>query len=282
MKDRVWLITGASKGLGYAYTQKALECGDNVIALSRTKNDLVHLEEKYKEQLLYIQTDVADKQNVFNSVRNGFEYFGKIDIVINNAGIMVMGMVEELSETDITNTMNINFLGSLWVIQAVMPFLRKQKKGKIIQITSIGGLISGATSGLYSASKFALEGLCESLAQEAAYFGIKVIIVEPGGYWTNLYLDMKYSTPIDDYQKIREDLEKQFAEGSVDSLPEIAAEALLKIIELENPPLRIILGSKILDAAIDNYEQKIQVMKEYENISRSAEKGIPMPEGYGT
>jgi NAD(P)-dependent dehydrogenase (short-subunit alcohol dehydrogenase family) len=282
MENRVWLITGASKGLGYAFTQKALECGDNVIALSRTKTNLVILEEKYKNKLLFIQTDVSDRKNVFNSVKYGFEYFGKIDIVINNAGIMVMGMVEELSETDIMNTMNINFLGSLWVIQAVMPFLRKQKNGKIIQITSIGGLLSGASSGLYSASKFALEGLCESLAQEAAYFGIKVIIVEPGGYWTNLYLDMKYSTPMEDYQKIRDDLEKQFSEGSVDSAPEVAAEALLKVIELENPPLRIILGSKILDAAIGIYEEKIKTMKKCENISRSAEKNIPMPEGYGT
>jgi NAD(P)-dependent dehydrogenase (short-subunit alcohol dehydrogenase family) len=281
MKSRVWLITGASKGLGYAYTQKALECGDCVIALSRTISNLVNLEEKFKGQLFFIQTDVANKQDVFDSVKNGFEHFGKIDIVINNAGIMVMGMVEELSETDIMNTININFLGSLWVIQAVMPFLRKQKRGTLIQITSIGGLLSGATSGLYSASKFALEGLCESLAQEVANFGIKVIIVEPGGYWTNLYLDMKYSQPIDDYKKVREDLEKQFSEGSVDSAPETAAEALLKIIELENPPLRIILGSQILDAAINIFEQKIKTMKQYEHISRSAEKAIPMPEGYG-
>jgi NAD(P)-dependent dehydrogenase (short-subunit alcohol dehydrogenase family) len=141
--------------------------------------------------------------------------------------------------------------------------------------------LSGATSGLYSASKFALEGLCEALSQEAEYFGIKIIIVEPGGYWTNLYLDMKYSTPIEDYKKVREDLEKKFSEGSVDSAPEVAAEALLKIVELEDPPLRIILGSKVLDIAITNYEQKLQTIKKYEDISRSSEKGIPMPEGYG-
>jgi NAD(P)-dependent dehydrogenase (short-subunit alcohol dehydrogenase family) len=282
MNNRVWLITGASKGLGYAFTQKALECGDNVIALARTKASLIKLEEKYIRQLFYIKTDVSIRQNVFDSVKSGFEHFGKIDIVINNAGIMVMGMVEELSEADIMNTLNINFLGSLWVVQAVMPYLRSQKNGKIIQISSIGGLLSGTSSGLYSASKFAVEGLCEALAQEAACFGIKVIIVEPGGYWTNLYLDMKYSTPIDDYQKIREDLEKQYSEGSVDSAPETTADALLKIVELENPPLRIILGSKILDIAINTYEQKLKLMKEYESLSRSAEKGIPMPEGYGS
>jgi NADP-dependent 3-hydroxy acid dehydrogenase YdfG len=281
VKNRIWLITGASKGLGYAFTQKALECGDNVIALSRTKTHLINLEEKYREQLLYIKTDITNKQNVFDAVKNGFEHFGKIDIVINNAGIMVMGMVEELSEIDVMNTIDVNFLGSLWIIQAVMPYLRRQKNGKIIQITSIGGILSGATSGLYSASKFALEGLCEALSQEAEYFGIKIIIVEPGGYWTNLYLDMKYSTPIEDYKKVREDLEKKFSEGSVDSAPEVAAEALLKIVELENPPLRIILGSKVLDIAITNYEQKLQIIKKYENISRSSEKGIPMPEGYG-
>ncbi|MDR0604029.1 MAG: SDR family NAD(P)-dependent oxidoreductase [Bacteroidales bacterium] len=281
MENKVWLITGASKGLGYAFTQKALEHGDNVIALSRTNTQLADLAEKYTNQLLYIKTDITNKQNVFDSVKNANEHFGKIDIVVNNAGIMVMGMVEELSEIDIMNTINTNFLGSLWIIQAVMPYLRKQRNGKIIQITSIGGLLSGATSGLYSASKFALEGLCEALSQEAEYFGIKVIIVEPGGYWTNLYLDMKYSEPIEDYKKTREDLEKKFSEGSVDSAPEVAAETLLKIIELENPPLRIILGSKVLDIAIENYEQKIKELKKYEHISRSAEKGIPMPDGYG-
>ncbi|MDR0433607.1 MAG: SDR family NAD(P)-dependent oxidoreductase [Gracilibacteraceae bacterium] len=281
MANRVWLITGASKGLGYAYTQKALECGDNVIALARTKTNLADLEEKYSRELLYIQTDVTKRPNVFEAVKAGAEHFGKIDIVINNAGIMVSGMVEELSESNVMDTINTNFLGSLWVIQAVTPYLRQQRSGKIIQITSIGGLLSGASSGLYSASKFALEGLCEALSQEASYFGVKIIIVEPGGYWTNLYLDMRYETPIDDYQKVREDLEKQYSQGSIDSLPEIAADVLLKIIEMEDPPLRIILGSAVLDMAIENYEQKIKTMKQYENISRAAEKGIPMPEGYG-
>ncbi|MDR2588629.1 MAG: SDR family NAD(P)-dependent oxidoreductase [Spirochaetales bacterium] len=281
MKNRVWLITGASKGLGFAFTQKALECGDTVIALSRTQANLAHIDKKYSGQLLYIKTDVSLRQNVFDAVKTGFEHFGKIDIVVNNAGIMVTGMVEELGEEDIMNTLNVNFLGSLWVIQAVMPYLRGQKQGKILQITSIGGLLSGASAGLYSASKFALEGLCEALAQEAAYFGIKVVIVEPGGYWTNLYLDMGYSKPIDDYNKVREVLEKLYAEGSIDSAPETAAEALLKIAGLENPPLRIILGSKILDIAMNNYEEKLQTMKRHEAISRSAEKAAPMPEGYG-
>jgi short-subunit dehydrogenase len=281
MENKVWLITGASKGLGFAFTKKALTNGNNVIALSRTKMGLVELEKEYENQLFFIKTDVNNREIVFNSVKMGFEHFGKIDIVINNAGIMVMGMVEELSEDDIMNTLKVNFLGSLWVIQAVMPFLRKQKCGKILQISSIGGLLSGPSSGLYSASKFALEGLCEALAGEAEYFGIKVVIVEPGGYWTNLYLDMKYSTPIEAYNTVRSDLEKRYSEGSVDSAPEIAADAIYKIVEMENPPLRIILGSAILDYAINTYEQKLKLMKEYESLSRSAEKGIPPPDGYG-
>jgi NAD(P)-dependent dehydrogenase (short-subunit alcohol dehydrogenase family) len=281
MGNRVWLITGASKGLGRAFAQAALECGDSVIALARTKAHLVRVEEKYSAQLLYIQTDVTCRQTVFDAVRAGFEHFGKIDIVVNNAGVMVLGMVEELAEADVMYTLNTNVLGSLWVIQAVMPYLRRQNHGKILQISSIGGLLSGTSSGLYSASKFAVEGLCEALAEEAAHFGIKVIIVEPGGYWTNLYIDMKYAQPLDAYQNIREELAKQYAEGSVDSAPETAAGALLKIVDMENPPPRIILGSKILDIAIDTYEKKLALMKEHAPLSRSAEKGIPMPEGYG-
>lgn len=279
--NRVWLITGASKGLGLAFTKIALENGDSVIALARSNEQLVNLHNKYNE-LLYLQTDITDKNSVFTNIKKAYEHFGKLDIVINNAGIMILGMLEEFKEIDVRKVFETNYFGSLWVLQAVMPFLRKQKNGHIIQISSIGGIISGPMASIYSSTKFALEGLCESLSQEINCFNIRLTIVEPGGYWTNLYLDMKTCEPLDDYSVVREELAKQYSDESVDSDPKLAAEAILKIVNLEKPPLRVILGSKIFDLAVESYNQKIKTWKEFEHISRAAEKGIPAPEGYGT
>lgn len=281
MKKRIWLITGASKGLGLAYTKIALENGDSVIALARSNELLVDLQNKYNNELLYLQTDITDKNSVFYNIEKAYNHFGKFDIVINNAGIMILGMLEEFSEIDIRKIFETNYFGSLWVLQAVLPYLRKQKNGHIIQISSIGGIITGPMASIYSSTKFALEGLCESLAQEIKYFNIKLTIVEPGGYWTNLYLDMKTCEPLDDYSIVREEIAKLYSEESVDSDPRLAAEAILNIVNLEKPPLRVLLGSKIFDLTIEGYKKRIETWKEFEYISRAAEKGIPAPEGYG-
>ncbi|MDO3675574.1 SDR family oxidoreductase [Paenibacillus ehimensis] len=280
-KRRVWFITGASKGLGYAYASAALEAGDQVVAVARTIGQLEKLKEQYQDALLFLNLDIRDREAVFATVRVAVEHVGHLDIVVNNAGIMTLGMVEELSETDARDLMETNFFGALWVCQAVFPYLRQQRSGHLIQISSIGGLISGPMSGLYSASKFALEGLSEALAQEAAHFGVKLTIVEPGGYWTDLYTTMRYSSPLDAYASLREELAKQYAEGSIDSDPVLAAEALMKVVESENPPLRLILGSMVYDLARKAYKERITTWEDWEGVSRSAEKGIPAPEGYG-
>jgi len=280
-KRRVWFITGASKGLGYAFTRTALEAGDQVVAVARTIGHLEKLQEQYKNSLLFLNLDIRDRDAVIATVKAAVEHFGHLDIVVNNAGVMTLGMVEELSETDAKDLMETNFFGALWVSQAVMPFLREQRTGHLIQISSIGGVISGPMSGLYSASKFALEGLSEALAQEASHFGVKLTIVEPGGYWTDLYTAMQYSNPLDAYQSLREELAKQYSEGSVDSDPILAAEALMKLVKSENPPRRLILGSVIFDIIRDTYKERIKTWEDWEAVSRSAEKGIPAPEGYG-
>ncbi|MGZ7442999.1 SDR family oxidoreductase [Paenibacillus sp. TH7-28] len=280
-KRRVWFITGASKGLGYAFTSAALEAGDQVVAVARTIGKLEKLQEQYQDSLLFLHLDIRDREAVFATVKVAVEHFGHLDIVVNNAGVMTLGMVEELSESDARDLMETNFFGALWVCQAVFPYLREQRAGHLIQISSIGGLISGPMSGLYSASKFALEGLSEALAQEAAHFGVKLTMVEPGGYWTDLYTAMRYSNPLDAYDSLREELVKQYAEGSSDSDPILAAEALMKLVESENPPLRLILGSMIFDLVRNTYQERIKTWEDWESVSRSAEKGIPAPEGYG-
>ncbi|MFB5676408.1 SDR family oxidoreductase [Paenibacillus terreus] len=280
-KRRVWFITGASKGLGFAFTSAALEAGDQVVAVARTIGNLEKLQEQYQDSLLFLKLDIRDRDAVFATVKVGVEHFGHLDIVVNNAGVMTLGMVEELSETDARDLMETNFFGALWVCQAVLPYLREQRKGHLIQISSIGGLISGPMSGLYSASKFALEGLSEALAQEAAHFGVKLTMVEPGGYWTDMYTAMRYSNPLDAYDPLRGELAKQNAEGSIDSDPTLAAEALMRLVESDDPPLRLILGSMIFDLVRNTYKERIKTWEDWESVSRSAEKGIPAPEGYG-
>lgn len=194
---------------------------------------------------------------------------------------MVLGMVEELTEEEARAQMEVAFFGALWVCQAVMPVLRNQGSGHILQITSIGALVSGPMSGIYSASKFALEGLSEALAKEAACFGIKLTMVEPGGYWTDLYTSMRVSAPLPAYDRLREDLAREYAEGSVDSDPALAAEALMTIVDSREPPLRVILGSKVFDIALQTTAARIDSWKCWEVVSRAAERGIPAPEGYG-
>lgn len=278
---RVWFITGASKGLGYAFACAALKAGDSVVAVARTIGKLEKLKDSYQESLLPLNLDITDREAVFSAVEVAIEHFGRLDIVVNNAGIMTLGMIEELSEIDARKLMDTNFFGTLWVCQAVMPYLRTQRSGHIIQISSIGGIISSPMSGIYSASKFALEGMSEALAKEAEHFGVKLTMVEPGGYWTNLYISMNYSNPLDSYGTLREELAKQYSEGSVDSDPSLAAEALMKLVDSDNPPLRLILGSVVYDLAMATLETRMATWKEWEAISRASEKAIPAPEGYG-
>ena len=278
---RVWFITGASSGLGYEFTKKVLESGDKVVGVARNIEKLNELKYQFEGMLLPLSLDVTDRSAVFTTVETAIKHFGRIDIVINNAGNMVMGMIEEFSEDEVRSQMETNFYGAIWICQAAMPYLRTQGSGHIIQISSIGGLITGPMSGIYSASKFALEGFSEALAQEAAHFGVKVSIVEPGGYWTNLYLKMSFTTQNKEYDSLREKLAQQNSTESVDSDPKLAAEAIMKLVNSENPPLRLILGSLVYDLAVENAEKRISTWKEWESVSRSAEHGIPAPEGYG-
>jgi NAD(P)-dependent dehydrogenase (short-subunit alcohol dehydrogenase family) len=278
---RVWFITGASSGLGYEFTKKALESGDKVVGVARNIEKLNDLKYQFEGMLLPLSLDVTDRSAVSTTVETAIKHFGRLDIVINNAGNMVMGMIEEFSEDEVRGQMETNFFGAVWVSQAVMPHLRAQGSGHIIQISSIGGLITGPMAGIYSASKFAIEGFSEALAQEAAHFGVNVSIVEPGGYWTNLYLKMSFTTQKNEYDSLREQLAKQNSTESVDSDPKLAAEAIMKLVNSENPPLRLILGSLVYDLAVDNAEKRKSTWKEWESVSRSAEHGIPAPEGYG-
>ncbi|MFF0413138.1 SDR family NAD(P)-dependent oxidoreductase [Kitasatospora sp. NPDC004745] len=274
---RIWLITGASRGLGHAFARAALAAGDRVALVARTLAPLEELAAAHPGRVLPLQADLTDRAAAFAAVTAAADHYGRLDIVVNNAGMLSMGMVEEFTEAEARAQLDINFFGALWISQAVMPVLRRQGAGHLVQVSSIAALGGFPSTGLYSASKFALEGLSEALATEAAAFGAKVSIIQPGGYWTDLYTAMHSTTPLDAYAPLREELAKQFAEGSVDSDPELAATALLALVDSDRPPLRLLLGSMVYDLAFDIARTRMETWAAWEPVSRAAERATAAP-----
>ncbi|MFB7249711.1 SDR family oxidoreductase [Microbacterium sp. NPDC056234] len=275
--SRTWFITGASRGIGRALAIAALERGDRVIAAARSIR-LDSFDARHRERVLALALDVTDRTAVFRAVDDAVARFGRLDIVVNNAGTMSMGMVEEFTEDQARAQFDVNVFGALWVTQAALPHLRRQGSGHILQISSIAALGGFASTGLYSASKFALEGMSEALAAEAASFGVTVTIVQPGGYWTDLYANMTSTTPSDAYAPLRAELEKQWSEGSVDSDPQLAADAMLTLVDSDEPPLRLLLGSMTYDVAQYLSTQRVETWQRWEHVSRAAEHAISVEE----
>ena len=179
-----WFITGTSRGFGREWAIAALDRSDQVAATARNLGTLDDLDTKYGDSILPVKLDVTDREAAFAVVREAHERFGRLDVVVNNAGYGQFGMVEEISEAEIRAQLESNVLGALWVTQAALPFLREQGGGHIIQVSSIGGVSAFMNTGAYHASKWALEGFSQSLSQEVAGFGIKVTLIEPTGYST--------------------------------------------------------------------------------------------------
>ncbi|MFI6992828.1 SDR family oxidoreductase [Nonomuraea wenchangensis] len=273
---RTWFITGAGRGLGRAFALAALERGDRVAAAARTvtRQDFPG---PYGDRLLVLPLDVTDRAAVFAAVDTAAAHFGRLDLVVNNAGTMSSGMIEEFTEAEARAQLDVNLFGAMWVCQAVLPHLRAQRFGHIVQVSSIAALGGFPSTGMYSASKFALEGMSEALAMEAAPFGVKLSIVQPGGYWTDLYTSMTMTTPKEEYGPLRAELEKQWAEGSIDSEPRLAAEALLKLVDSDDPPLRLLLGSMVYDLAFDISRRRMATWAAWEQVSRDAEHAVPAP-----
>ncbi|KAB8184746.1 SDR family NAD(P)-dependent oxidoreductase [Nonomuraea phyllanthi] len=280
VSPRTWFITGASRGLGRAFALAALERGDQVAAAARTI-ERADFDEQYGDRLLALPLDVTDRDAVSAAVDTAVEHFGRLDIVVNNAGTMSSGMVEEFTEAEARAQLEVNFFGAMWVCQAVLPHLRAQASGHIVQISSIAALGGFPSTGMYSASKFALEGMSEALAMEAAPFGVKLSIVQPGGYWTDLYTSMTTTSPLPAYDALRAELERQWTEGSIDSEPRLAAGALLKLVDSENPPLRLLLGSMVYDLAFDISRGRMETWAGWEQVSRAAEHAVPAPRTAG-
>lgn len=275
--SRTWFITGASRGLGRALAVAALERGDSVVAAARTASADA-FDPRHHDRVLALRVDVTDKSAVETAVADAVARFGRLDVVVNNAGTLSMGMVEEFTEAQARAQLEVNLFGALWVSQAVLPQLRRQGSGHVLQVSSVAALAGFPSTGLYSASKSALESMSEALAAEVASFGVKVTIVQPGGYWTDLYASMVSTAPAEPYAPLRAELERQWADGSVDSDPRLAAEAMLTVVDSDDPPVRILLGSMVYDVAQHVTTQRLETWAAWEQVSRAAEHAVPQPE----
>jgi len=275
MTQKTWFITGTSRGFGREWAEAALDRGDRVAATARDISSLDDLVEKYGEAILPLQLDVTHREADFAAVENAHRTFGQLDVVVNNAGFGHFGFVEELTEDEIRAQMETNFFGAFWVTQAALPFLREQGSGHIIEVSSIGGISAFPGLGAYHASKWALEGFSQALAGEVAGFGIKVTLVEPGGFATDWAGDSaKRSETLPAYAEARDGIERnrQKRIGSAGpGDPAASAAALLRIVDAEEPPLRTFFGVAPLDIAKADYARRIATWEQWDDVAKLAQ-----------
>jgi NADP-dependent 3-hydroxy acid dehydrogenase YdfG len=270
--SKVIFITGSSKGFGKIWAQAALERGYRVAASARNIQALDELVSQYGDAVLPLELDVTNRQACFSAVQQAYEHFGQIDVLISNAGYGHFGYLEEISEEEARQQIDTNVFGSLWVIQAVLPLMRAQMKGHIIQVSSIGGVMAFPSLGIYHASKWAMEGICETLSQEAKLFNINVTLIEPGGYATDWGTSSAtHSKSIEAYQPLREAMQQRASDPSMIGKPEATAEAILKVIEAEKPPLRLLLGSIPLKMIEPTYQNRLETWKTCQSTSEAAQ-----------
>lgn len=271
MATRTWFITGSSRGFGGEWAMAALARGDRVAATARDPRTLDDLVQKHGDALLAMELDVTDRDAVFETVRRAREHFGALDIVVNNAGYGQFGMVEELSEQEARDQIETNLFGALWVTQAALPFLRAQGSGHFLQVSSIGGISAFAGIGMYHASKWALEGISQALSLEVKDFGIKVTLIEPGGFATDWGgSSAKHAEPLDAYQPMR-DAAQQRRAGNQPGDPTSSAEAVMRIVDAEDPPLRAFFGTAPLGIAERDYDSRLATWREWQPVAELAQ-----------
>lgn len=275
MANKTWFITGTSRGFGREWASAALERGDRVAGTARDLSSMDDLASRHGDALLPLELDVTDRSAAFDAVRRAHEHFGRLDVVVNNAGYGQFGMVEELSEQEARDQMETNLFGALWVTQAALPFLREQRSGHVIQVSSVGGITAFAGIGMYHASKWALEGISQSLALEVKDFGIHVTVIEPGGFSTDWGgSSARHAEPLDAYGEVRDAMQRRRAgvAGSAGD-PVASAEAILRVVDADEPPLRCFFGKSALGLAERDYESRLAVWREWQPVAELAHGG---------
>ena len=271
MANKTWFITGTSRGFGREWTKAALERGDRVAATARDPSTLDDLKNEHGDALLPLTLDVTNREAAFGAVKHAHDHFGRLDIVVNNAGYGHFGMVEEISEQEARAQIETNLFGALWVTQAALPLLREQGSGHIVQVSSIGGISAFPSVGIYHASKWALEGLSQALAQEIKDFGINVTLVEPGGFSTDWSgPSSKRSQPNPAYDELRE-RQQQWRASRAPGDPTASAEAIMRVVDADPPPLRVFFGTAPLSIAEHDYESRLATWREWQPVAELAQ-----------
>ncbi|MDO9380982.1 MAG: SDR family oxidoreductase [Nocardioidaceae bacterium] len=271
---KTWFITGTSKGFGREWAIAALERGDRVAGTARDTSTMDDLVEKFGDRVLAIELDVTDRAADFAAVKQAHDHFGALDVVVNNAGYGHFGMVEELTEDEARGQIETNVFGALWITQAALPYLREQGSGHVIQVSSIGGISAFPSVGIYHASKWALEGFSQSLAQEVAGFGIKVTLVEPGGFSTDWSgPSASRSDEIEAYADVREAAANRPSASGTPGDPVATRTAILKVVDADEPPLRVFFGDKPLGIAEADYESRLKTWREWQPVALEAHGG---------
>ncbi len=275
MTPKTWFITGTSRGFGREWAIAALERGDSVAATARDISSLDDLVARHGDAILPLSLDVTDRAAVFAAVAQAHQRFGRLDIVVNNAGYGQFGMVEEISEAQARAQIETNLFGALWVTQAALPYLREQRSGHILQVSSIGGISAFPNVGAYHASKWGLEGLSQALAREVAGFGIKVTLIEPGGFSTDWGgSSAQRAEPLAAYDGVREQAAKlRASRQSVQGDPVATRAAVLQVVDAPEPPLRVFFGDAPLAIATADYESRLATWREWEPVSVAAQGG---------
>ena len=272
MTSKVWFITGASRGFGRIWAEAALKRGDKVAATARKLADVAYLKEDFGDAVLPLTLDVADAEQAQHAIRQAHAHFGKLDVVLNNAGYALVGTVEEASEADVRALFDTNYFGMLHVIKAALPLLRQQGSGHIVGVSSTLGIIAMPLIGFYSTTKWAVEALHESLANEVKAFGVKVTLIEPGAYATEFGspASLKQSEGMEVYGPLRQRIFERLATQERGD-PQATADAVLKMVDAEEPPLRMILGNKNLPVARAAYADRLATWEVWEAISNAAQ-----------
>jgi NAD(P)-dependent dehydrogenase (short-subunit alcohol dehydrogenase family) len=271
-KTRIWFITGCSSGFGRALAETVLEQGETVVLTARNTQQVEDLATSFPDRTIAVKLDVTKSEEVREAVKKAITNFGRIDVLVNNAGCEVAGVIEEVSNEEVRREFETNFFGVLEILRAVLPHMRKQRSGHILNFSSIACFSAGAGGGIYGSSKLALEGISGSLANEVAPFGIKVTMVEPGGFRTDFF-NRSYvltETKIEDYKPLIDEISQKIRDIQnltikLPGNPRKAALAILKVVDSDNPPIRLALGAdtvETVEAALQFVKAELDTWKE--------------------
>lgn len=271
MKKRTWLITGSTSGFGNILCKQLLARGERVVATSRNPESLSQLNSltKNPDQLLILKLDVTKKSEIQNAATEAVEKFGRIDILINNAGYGAIGALEEVSDEEIRKNFETNVFGLFEVTRAVLPTMRAQKSGHIINLSSVAGMVAKPGAGVYAATKFAIEGMSEALAGELSHHNIKITLIEPGGFRTNFAGSaLKVAPPMKDYDAALEKTRELYRtiDGHQPGDPEKAVKVMIDLVDHPNPPFRLPMGAIALASIRSKLTQYEKDMNEWEKV----------------